>query len=121
MFRAMSKTTRYWLIAAGVILVALYLHGTFDRALAPLGLNRHSCIETAFGAIKCGEAKVELEAEMEAAENALEREYRKEHPTAAEEWTPPSPQERQEDERQRRQDCELLRSIGTSDPVICGP
>lgn len=107
----MKRSVKYWLIAAGIVLIVFYLQGAFDRALAPVGLNRHSCIETTFGAIKCGDAKAKVEAEVETAASLIEREYRKEHPTPAEEWTPPTPAERAEQNRQHRADCAMVRSM----------
>ena len=90
-------------------MVALYLGGAFDRALAPLGLNFHSCIETPFGAFKCGDEKTALENEVEAANVAAEREYRKLHPAPSEEELGPA--ERRESERESRKSQALLKEL----------
>jgi hypothetical protein len=36
------------------LVIGLYLHGTFDRALYGAGLNHHECARNGFGATFCG-------------------------------------------------------------------
>jgi hypothetical protein len=109
MFRSMPKTAKYWLTAAVLVLAALYLHGTFDRALAPLGLNLHSCLETPLGAIKCGDQKAEFEHEVEAVKRAEAMEYRKLHPTPREEELGPA--ERRQGERESKESHALIEEL----------
>lgn len=53
-----ARTRRLLRAVAAVLLaglVALYLTGSLDRALAPLGLNLRECATTAGGVTLCGE------------------------------------------------------------------
>lgn len=44
-----------WFVAAAVIVGLLYVLGTFDRALYPVGLNYKACGQNGFGAVFCGD------------------------------------------------------------------
>lgn len=51
----MSDNARNWLIAIAIVLIVLWVSGSFDKALAPLGLNWGECATNGFGATFCGE------------------------------------------------------------------
>ncbi len=57
----MPKPTKLFVLIAmlGVILVALYVHGSFDRPLSNVGLNWHECARNGLGATFCGEELTE--------------------------------------------------------------
>jgi hypothetical protein len=49
-----SLRTTLVLAAVIVALFAFYFHGTFDRALSPVGLNFNECDRNGYGATFCG-------------------------------------------------------------------
>jgi hypothetical protein len=68
---------RALIVIAALVIIALYLHGTFDRALSGVGLNYNECARNGLGATFCGNELDEYRARVERAKEGVETATRK--------------------------------------------
>jgi hypothetical protein len=91
-----------WIAAVVVVLVlaGLYVHGSFDRVLYPVGLNAHECARNGFGATFCGKELDEYRAKVKAVATGLEESKR--NLQATEEQSRREQQERESKEAEEK-------------------